>query len=220
MWDMKRSTGKKVVGALAIVAVAGLVVAWSPGENVLAAPEDGAPHPANKIAVAGSSLAEMQATPGKRVVTLFSESLKTSSPTDLILSVDAECSIITNIFVMNDQTSEAIGTVKVWVEVDGKTVAVSPDDAVETGRVVFCNRAFKAAIFDLEDDDARFEYYLSTRSTHGFSWITMDVGNGVHSIAVKAELETSVTGQGEAAAAVLKRTLVVDPVKLANDETL
>jgi len=82
--------------------------------------------------------------------------------------------------------------------------------------VVFCNRAFKMVTMNW-DEEQTLETYLRTRTANAFNWITLNVGHGIHSIEVKAQLETQVDGVGEAKAAVGKRTLIVEPVKLAHD---
>lgn len=46
------------------------------------------------------------------------------------------------------------------------------------------------------------------------------MGSGIHTVVVMAQLETEVTGVGEAKAGVGKRTLIVEPVKLAGDVVL
>src|SRR5919198_115277 len=60
--------------------------------------------------------------------------------------------------------------------------------------------------------------FQKTRSANAFNWGALNVGNGIHTLVVKAQLDASVTGVGTfAQAAVGKRTLVVQPAKLAND---
>lgn len=116
---------------------------------------------------------------------------------------------------------------KVWVEVDGMRAPVSSEEDPERGdfgHAVLCNRASRIRVTDLDDEDATFEQFLRTRSTNAFQWVALDVGQvsprSVHTIAVRAQLEAQVTGVGDAKAAVGKRTLVVEPVKLANDITV
>lgn len=177
--------------------------------------------PADKMAVAGSSL-EIISTPlleGARVTTteILSGKLKTSSPTDLIISLSMECALWTDVTTIGNDDSESMARVKAWVEIDGVPVRVSSDDTNEPGKVVFCDRVYRRSTMDFDDEDARIDTYLRTRSAHDFQWIRLNLGSGLHTISVKAELETAVTGTGMAQAAIGKRTLVVEPTKLAND---
>lgn len=177
--------------------------------------------PADKMAVAGSAL-EIISTPlldGARVSTeeILWGQLKTSGPTDLVLSLSMECALWTDVTTIGNDDSESMARVKAWIEIDGVPVRVSSDDTNEPGKVVFCDRTYRRATTDFDDEDARIDTYLRTRSAHDFQWISLNLGPGVHTISVKAELETTVTGTGMAQAAIGKRTLVVEPTKLAND---
>lgn len=189
------------------------------------APQADATHqPADKMAVSGSSL-EIITAPllaGASTVTaeLLTGTIKTSSPTDLVLSVNLECALWTDITTVGNDDSQSVARVKVWVEIDGVPVAVSSDDTAETGKVVFCDRAYRRTTTDFDDEDARIDSYLRTRSAHAFDWISLNLGSGIHTISVKGELTTAVTGTGMAQAAIGKRTLIVEPTKLANDVTL
>ncbi|MGH9998962.1 MAG: hypothetical protein ACRD90_03760, partial [Nitrosopumilaceae archaeon] len=69
-------------------------------------------------------------------------------------------------------------------------------------------------------DPSFFDAYLRTKSTHGFNWVALNVGSGVHTVEVKAMLTSAVIGDGDASVMVGKRTLIVEPVKLANDVTI
>lgn len=193
---------------------------------VVAAPHfvpqaDATHQPADKMAVSGSSLEVITAPllAGASVTTaeILHGQLKTSSPTDLVLSVSMECALWTDITTVGNDNSQAVARVKVWVEIDGVPVKVSSDDTTEPGKVVFCDRAYQRTTSSWNDEDARIDSYLRTRSAHDFQWIRLNLGSGLHQISVKGELQTSVTGTGMAQAAIGKRTLVVEPTKLAND---
>jgi hypothetical protein len=177
--------------------------------------------PADKIAISGSGVEVMNAglTSGSSsdVHTLATGTLRTSSPTDLIFRVTAECALWTDIATVGNAESEAVASVKMWIELDGNPVAVASDDTgEEAGKVVFCNRAYRMETLNF-DEDATIKQYLKTRSANAFNWITLNVGSGIHSVALKTQLDSSVSGTGFAKAAVGKRTLIVEPVKLAND---
>lgn len=186
--------------------------------------------PADKVAVASSTMEKMT-TPvvegAESVeVDLFGSDedpilMKTASPTDLVFSVNAECALTTDVTTQitgqGTDESEAVASMKVWVEVDGERVGVTGAD--EDGEVVFCNRAFRNRFTQTDDDEDNhtFEQFLRTRATHSFEWIKLNMGSDVHEIVVKAQLESNVTGVGTAQALVGKRTLVITPGKYAND---
>lgn len=198
----------------------------------------GAGHqPADKIAVSASTIQEFStpldpAAPPP-VVTLLRGTIKTSSPTDLIFLVALECTIFTDIKTVGDDESGASAHVDVWVTVDGAPVPVTsiaanggPDD----GKITFCDRAFRRVTTGFEGDDENqdanntIEDFLSTKSTHGFNWLRLNLGNrpSPHVIEVKATITHSLQGNklGRAQAIVGKRTLFVLPAKLANDASI
>lgn len=225
-------------------AVVGLAVLAMGTSGWLLGPASATHQPADKMAVSGSALEVMHASFGPldapaaeslagllgplaagpdngETVTLLEGRLKTSAPTDLIFRVSLECALWTNITTVGDDDSSAEATVKVWIELDGKAVPVSSDDTGDdAGRVVFCNRAFRMQTVNWSDENATINAFLRTRSANAFHWITLDVGRGVHEVVLKAELSTEVAGTGDAKAAVGKRTLIVEPVKLANDVSI
>ena len=193
---------------------------------LMAPPESSATHqPADKVNVSASTVEVMQTQVGLGAsssgpVTLLSGTFRNSTPTDLIIQVTAECALWTDIV---SPESEAAATVTVWVELDGARVPVTSDsngdgvfDDPDDGKVIFCNRAFRISTPLFVGDAIRL--FQKTRSANAFNWGALNVGNGIHTLVVKAQLDASVTGVGTfAQAAVGKRTLVVEPAKLAND---
>lgn len=182
--------------------------------------------PADKTSVAASSI-EVMSVPvvdgaTSETVTLLGTTMRTSTPTDLVISVTAECALWTDVKVVGNDDSSAVASVKVWIEFDGQTIAVSDDEASgpDQGKVVFCNRAFRMVTTNVDDEDQTIQTFLRSRASNGFNWVVLNTGNGIHTIEVKANLEAESTGGGTAKAAVGKRTLVVEPVKLVNDATL
>ena len=207
---------------LAIAVVAGFI-----GGQAIAA---GSGTPANKVVAAGSK--RVVAAPGENV-TLMTATMKTSKPTDVMIQTTLECTILTGLVTNNDSpTSTAHSTVRVWVEVDGKIVSLTqqsspPQDPTAPGndsdKVTFCDREYSRSVVDQEDpldgideeDD-----YIRTKSAHGFNWVQMNLGSGMHTIAVKATLSTSTSGNATAEAIVGNRTLIVEPTKMANDAVI
>src|SRR4051812_33368924 len=121
-----------VAGAMvgtAVVAVPAALAATSGGGT-----------PANKAVAAGAKTEAI--APGSEV-TLMSATFKTSKPEDLLISVSAECSILTDVVIEGGpnataETSSARGLVRVWVEVDGKIVPIQdtstpPQDPAANG---------------------------------------------------------------------------------------
>lgn len=182
--------------------------------------------PADKMAVAGATLEvlrdESLLNSDPTIATILTGTMRTSSPTDLILSVTLECALWTTVATVGNDESEARATVKVWVEIDGNPVVVSSDEAgaEDAGKVVFCDRTHRQTVTDLDDDDARIEQFLRTRTANAFNWVALNVGSGIHTIEVKAELDTAATDAGQTMAAIGKRTFVAEPTKLANDVTV
>ena len=202
---------RRVLGA-AVVASAVVVMAAGPG--AVATHE-----PANKVSAAGSATEVV--SPGESVI-LLQDRVKTSKPTDLILGVTSECAITTEVTTVGNDLQNAEGIVRMWVEIDGKVVPVSSDDPAATrGRVVFCNRFYERQTSLFDDEDATIRTFERSREASAFNWMALDVGSGIHTITVKADLQTfTSSAQSTALAAVGKRTLIIEPVKAANDETV
>lgn len=173
--------------------------------------------PADKVSAAGSTTEVF--SPQESVV-LLSERVKTAKPTDLILGVTTECSITTELTTVGNDFSEAMGQVKIWVEIDGKPVPVAADDTTEPGRVVFCKDLYQRQTTLFDDEDATIRTLQDTRNANGFNWMAQNVGAATHLIEVKASLTTNASDNAQALAAVGKRTLIVEPVKAANDEEI
>lgn len=208
------------VAALIAVALAGLVA----GATMFAGAA-GNSQPADKMAVGGSDVVIMQTQlvegRSSQVATLLTGTMKTSGPTDLVLSVTLECALWTDLSVVGNADSQAIASVNVWVEIDGVPVQVSSgDNAEDAGRVTFCDRAYRMETLNFENENQTINTFIETRNANGFNWISLNLGSGTHTIEVKAELDAEVTGMGTAKAAVGKRTIVVDPVKLANNAVI
>lgn len=250
---MAVSTTRRFVrasGLFILIGAAVAVLVWRP-------PVIATHKPANKVIAAGSGLEAFRVgSPTSGVGTnvdarrILSGTLRTSTPADLILGVSLECALWTQTSTASDETrgvdsSETTAQVKAWITIDGGAdpnagvVKVSADDTLEPGKVVFCNRAQKMDVefFDTDgeddtDDQLLIKSYLRTRTANSFSWLALNLGNGIHTITLWAELSAGITafdapfgthsdGVTEpAAAAVGKRTMIVEPAKMANDATV
>lgn len=179
--------------------------------------------PADKVVAAGSTL---EVVGPNAEVTILTATMRTSSPTDLILSVTMECSIFTRLLTGPSgdggaSSATAAGTVRAWVEVDGQIVPVmSAGSGSEADKVTFCNRVYSRTVTDAEDplDGQDIEEdFIDTKAANAFNWLRLNVGSGIHTITVKATLLQQTAGDATAEAAIGNRTLVVEPAKLAND---
>jgi hypothetical protein len=192
-----------------------LVIAFLSAGFAANAQTSGSPQPADKMAVAGSAL-EI-GTPGQ-ALTLLTGTMKTSAFEDAVITVSAECSILTSVTTVGNDDQKAFGQVEVWVELDGTAIPVASDDTGNsTGHVVFCNRAHEQETMNFPPDasNATIKSYLDTRNSDAFTWITLNIPAGDHTFVVKATLTTTATNHAIAQVAVGKRTLVVDPTHLA-----
>lgn len=207
------SPNSKILGVAVLVTLSLFVAGSIPMAN--------ADHlPADKAVASGSAL-EILGTPTNEGATseqveLLNATVRSSNTIDLLLQVTLECALWTDITVIGNDESEAIATVNIWVEIDGVPVPVSDDDEESPGEVVFCNRAFKMATMNVDDEDQQIDQYLSTKAANSFNWMSFNIGSGIHNIVVMGELEAQVTGIGEAQAGIGKRTLIIEPLHLAN----
>lgn len=171
--------------------------------------------PANKAWASGDTKEEMDVTLAhgaseRSEVSLGKVTARYNNPTDLRLSVTAECALWTNTATFGDDDSESKARVEVWVTIDGKTVPVSsgdtaatpsgttpsidPDDQGDAGHVVFCNRANRMKTENIEsttigtadedddsEDDIVIRSYNRSRSANAFNWGAIDVGRNYDS---------------------------------------
>ena len=192
----------------------------------------------------GTPADKVTASASKRVVfgpgtnqTLMTARFKSSKPTDLMIQTALECSIFTRLVTSNDNNTATAGSnIRVWIELDGKVVPLqqvgappqngtTPEVGNDTDKVTFCDREYSRTVTDEEtniplDGIDREDDYIRTKSAHGFNWVKMNVGSGLHTIAVKADLSEAVTGDAEAEAEIGNRTLIVEPTKMANDAVI
>lgn len=190
--------------------------------------DDGEPKAANKTAAAASDHVDLM--PDVRDtdlgVTVLETTIKTSSPTDLLLQVSLECALWTEVISSTvDEHPEgytsfarAEARVVVWVEVDGQSVELPPSD----GSVTFCDRVHEQEIFDIDESTGNFSIrqYLATKTANAFNWFTFDVGSGVHHIAVKADIEADNTEGSFAEGGIGARTLIVEPTRFPTGSSL
>lgn len=185
--------------------------------------------PANKVAASGSSLEVVGANESKVVL---SETVKINNPTDLIIGVNAECGILTEVTnSANGETERAFGEIAIQVFINNRPVPVSDDDP-DNGKVVFCNRAQEQQWTDTatgpnagDDSEDQLRQFTDTKMANSFEWLALNVGteyggteDNVHKITVVATWTTEATAGAVAEALIGNRTLILEPVKGANDE--
>lgn len=206
--------------SLKMLVAVGFAVAFASG--ILAANLGSATsnaQPANKMAASGSAIVYSQ--PGQ-VVTLLTGSLKTSSLEDIVVSASMECDILTSVTTVGNDDTFAFGEVLAWIEVDGHPIPVGwTDNGADAGKVVFCNRAHEQTTsgFDV-DKNATITSFIQTRSANSFTWTALNLASGDHTVELKAFLTETASNHGVAKALVGKRSLVVEPTKLANNAVI
>lgn len=193
--------------------------------------------PADKPFAAASKTVKF--SPGSKME-LLSATVKNSKPTDLILQVSMECSIITDNVILGSTTPGAQesaateGTVRAWIEIDGKIVPIvsssappqtgsTPEAGDETDKVTFCNRVFNRTVQDAEDPQDGYDRsrdYIETKSANAFNWVRLNVGSGTHTVKLFADLSHFSTTGSSASAFVGNRSMIGLPGKFANDATI
>ena len=193
--------------------------------------------PADKPFAAASKTVRF--SPGTKVE-LLSTTVRNSKPTDLILQVSMECSIITDNVILGSsapgaqESAATEGTVRAWIEIDGQIVPIissssppqngsTPPAGDETDKVTFCNRVFNRTVQDAEDPQDGYDRsrdYIETKTANAFNWVRLNVGSGVHKIVVYGDLSHFSTTGSAASAFVGNRSLIGIPGKFANDAVI
>lgn len=186
--------------------------------------------PADKPFAAASK--SMRTGPAPRIE-LLSATVKNSKPTDLVLQVSMECSIITDNVIIGStvpgasESATTAGKVRAWIEVDGKIVPIVSTGAGEAGddsdKVTFCNRVFERTVQDTEDPQDGFDGsrdYIATKSANAFNWVRLNVGSGTHTIKLLGEFSQQASAGSTADAYIGTRSMIGIPGKFANDAVI
>jgi hypothetical protein len=184
MTEVPRKATTALVGALL---AATLFIGYTVSHTAFATHQ-----PADKTTVAASSVDEVGETGTAEPI--LRDEMKVSSPSDLILQLTAECSILTALQTgerpgspaENTDSASATGQIRMFVTVDGVVVPVSgmdvnpalPGVQTDDGKVVFCNRTYERKVKDSEDEDGldTEEDYIRTRAANAFNWFALDTG--------------------------------------------
>jgi hypothetical protein len=79
---------------------------------------------------------------------------------------------------------------------------------------VFCNREF-ARTTQYDSENESIKDVENTTQANAFNWVAMNVGNGIHTIVVKAHFTDTNGADTFAHGVVSKRTLTVDTTNYA-----
>ena len=226
----KRPTKQGLSTGILIVLLAGMFVS-----QALQATANHSP--ADKV---NASASKIQALEPNAATVLLTETFKTSSPTDLMMHVTLECSIITQLMNQGgsnvpSSTGEAEGRIRAWLTFDGKVVPIittstnpqphdptSPGD--DTDYVTFCNNHQRFKVTDSEDGSDgtdTYETYLKTKTANAFNWVYLNTGNGMHTVELHAQYDepTPATSGSTATGMVGNRMLIIEPTKMSNHES-
>ncbi len=191
--------------------------------------------PADKPFAAASKTVRF--SPGTKVP-LLAATVKNSKPTDMILQVSMECSIITDNVIAGStapggsESATTTGTVRTWIEVDDQIVPIissssppqnPPPPGDDTDKVTFCNRVFNRTVQDTESPEDgwdRSRDYIETKTANAFNWVRLNMGSGPHRIVLYGELTHSFSPGSNASAFVGNRSMIGIPGKFANDATI
>ena len=190
-----------------------------------------AQEPANKPGVAinrGSPITFVTASAPVRVLT---EVVKTSKPTDLLLSVTAETSIITDVTTTGSQTQSADGKLEFFITLDNDPNPILPTGSAgpnqtrqgDTGRIVFANQIYRSRTMfnDPMDNSDEIQTYLETKHATGFNWAVLNAQSGIHTINVWAQYSENESSTAAMATGVIgNRSLIVQPIKCQVNESV
>jgi hypothetical protein len=159
---------------------------------------------------------------------ILQETVKTSSPTDLLLSVTAESSILARLVTMGMIRPNAEGTIRVYITIDGQIVSPSGGPTGpgqqrrgDTAPVVFANQVYNRTTSGFTaDPQATMDDYTRTKHASGFNWAVLNVGSGTHQIEVFATYSQTTTANGTTQGVIGNRSLVVQAVKCQVNEIL
>lgn len=215
----------------------GIAVALFAGLLLVGPTAEANHQPADKPFAAASKT--IRTGPAERIE-LLSATVKNSKPADMVFQVSLECALVTDTILLGSSTpgagdsTRAAGAVRVWIEVDDQIVPIissstppqdgsTPPAGDESDKVTFCNRVFERTAQDKEDPQDGYDYsrdYLATKSSNSFNWVRLNMGSGVHTIKLFADIDTEATGSSAADAYIGNRSLIGIPGKFANDATI
>jgi hypothetical protein len=140
-------------------------------------------------------------------VTILSNYIKTAEQKDLFVTAALETGLYTQTTVIGG-TSEAHARLQVRVLVDG--------GEIEPGPITYGER--RQTLTALLTTPEMIELILKTMAAASFSWVGIDIPEGVHNVTVQARVETDNFGTAVATGMVGKGTMTVESVRLIRGE--
>lgn len=140
---------------------------------------------------------------------ILTATFKTGGAKDMTVDFTAECVLITdnNAEKGNAKKDRSTASLRVRVLVDGVEAIPGP--------VTLCQR-----VVELEFDGDGFlsadtiDLLINTLSTHGFNFVALDVGQGLHTVKVQGQVFLADLRGGPSAAFLLKRSMIAEEVNL------
>lgn len=211
---MKRTIILVILAALLAIGSAVAVAATTGGNQGV---------PSAKTSI-GSGDVDYDPTPGLwHDVPGLSAVIKTSSVSDLVISVTAESALATDVKISGTgktETSTSVAQMKIRAIVDDNAAApAGPGDVVFNSRLMqLKGLLWSGSDVGLLDLPTQFiQIYEETRSANAFNFLLPNVGVGVHTVKIQIMTDKSAGFEGGNAGAVIgKRTLVIEAVRLTN----
>ncbi len=215
---MKKSTVPVLIIALLVLGSAA-ILATSGSQGV----------PSAKSSVAWTDVAyDGSATGGWIDVQPLSCVIKASSVSDLVISVNAECALVTDVKIRGTgqtETSTSLADIRVRVLVDnddGNWVVALPGGAdgitFASRKMTLTGLLWSGAQLLLDLPEQFIQIWEQTKSAHSFDFLLPNVGVGVHNVKVQIMTDTKAGFEGaDIGATIGNATLVVEAVRLVNN---
>jgi hypothetical protein len=206
--------------ALALLALGSAVVLATSGEQGV---------PSAKSSVAFTDVAyDGSKTEGWIDVLPLTCVIKTSSVSDLIISVNAECALVTDVKIRGtgqEESSTSLADIKVRVLVDngdGNWTPALPDNGdgitFASRKMTLTGLLWSGSQLLLDLPEQFIQIWEQTKSAHSFDFLFPNVGVGVHNVKVQIMTDTKTGFEGaDVGATIGDATLVVEAVRLVNN---
>src|SRR5512143_2032098 len=215
---MKRSFAP--ILAMALLALVGGVILATSGEQGV---------PSAKSSVAFTSVAyDGSKTGGWIDVAPLACVIKTSSVSDLVISVNTECALVTDVKIKGTgqtESSTSLADIRVRVLVDnndGNWATVLPDNGdgvtFASRKMTLTGLLWSGSQLLLDLPEQFIQIWERTNSAHSFDFLVPNVGVGVHNVKVQIMTDTLAGYEGaDIGATIGNATLVVEAVRLVNN---
>ncbi len=154
--------------------------------------------------------------------------IKTSNVSDLIITVNAECALVTDVKIKGtgaEESSTSLADIKVRVMVDngdGVWTAALPcgNDGITfaSRKMTLTGLLWSSAPFLIDLPEQFIQIWEQTKSAHSFDYLFPNVGVGVHNVKVQIMTDTKAGYEGaDVGATIGDATLVIEAVRLVNN---